>query len=341
MTIALAAWSDRTAVPTFRRLVLTELIRLWSRRFTRVLLGLSVVGYLVAVVFLWQAHSQETPADIAQATTQRDDAIVSIKQGIADCLKTAGNTADQCGTVPTDQDFPIDQFLRNDPFTPGLVTDYTIAVGAAVAMAGFILAATSIGAEWSSKNIVAWLFYEPRRLRLMAAKLTALTAVAVTLSAIAQLVWSLTAHLLLSQRGVSVATLGPDASAFWPDVVREQVRAGLLVIPVALIGFGLANLIKNTAAALGIAFVFLAVVESVMRAITPAWQPYQFTTSAVAWVQHGGVTVYGGDAYNAQYNGMMPEQIHVSNVHGAVTLLVYAGVVLVISLVLFRRRDIA
>lgn len=341
MTTSLASRGDRTSVPTFSRLFVTELIRLWSRRFTRVLLGLSVIGYLVAVVFLWQAHAQETPADIAQATSQRDQAIVDMTAGRADCLKTPGNTEEACGPVPTPDQFPVDQFLSNNPFRPNMVQDYTIAVGAAVAMAGFILAATSIGAEWSSKNIVAWLFYEPRRLRLMGAKMLSLTLVVVVLSAVAQVVWALTARLLLSQRGLPVSTLGPEASHFWSDIFGMQVRAGLLVVPVALIGFGLANLIKNTAAALGIAFVFIAVVESVMRAVTPAWQPYQFTTSAVAWMQHGGVTVYGADVYNQQYGGLMPKAIHISNASGGLTLLVYAVIVLVISLGLFKRRDVA
>ena len=41
MTTSLAPRADRTCVPTFPRLIGTELTRLWSRRFTRVLLGLS------------------------------------------------------------------------------------------------------------------------------------------------------------------------------------------------------------------------------------------------------------------------------------------------------------
>ena len=44
----------------------------------------------------------------------------------------------------------------------------------ATAAAAFLLAGTFIGAEWSSKNLIAWLFWEPRRLRLMAAKFLAL-----------------------------------------------------------------------------------------------------------------------------------------------------------------------
>lgn len=190
MTTSLAPRGGRTAAPTFGRLLRAELLRLAARRFTRVLLGVCIVGYLVAAAFLWQSHARETPADVAQATTQRDQAVADIATRTAQCLKQAGNTAAQCGTVPTAAEFPIDQFLSNNPFRPNQVADYTLAIGAAVAMAGFILAATFIGGEWSSKNVVAWLFYEPRRLRLMWAKVLAVTGVTLALSIIAQALWA-------------------------------------------------------------------------------------------------------------------------------------------------------
>jgi ABC-2 type transport system permease protein len=340
MTATLASRGDRTSVPTFGRLLVVEFLRLGKRRFTRVLLSVAVVGYLIAVGFLWQSHSKVTPADIAQATVQRDLQIEQIGQSVTDCLKVAGNTAEQCGPVPTANDFPITQFLSNSPFRPRDVQPYALVVGTAVALAGFMLAATSIGAEWSSRNIVAWLFYEPRRLRLMWAKLLALSSVVLVLSVIAQFLWALTARLLLSSRGLPVSSLGADAAQFWPDVLRVQVRSALVVVPVVLLGFGLANLIKNTAAALGVAFVYLAVVESVLRAISPALQPYQFTTSLIAWVNKGGLTVDGDLVYDPKGGYVAPEPIHISNLHGGLTMMVYALVVLAVSLALFRRRDI-
>jgi ABC-2 type transport system permease protein len=124
-------------------------------------------------------------------------------------------------------------------------------------------------------------------------------------------------------------------------VLRVQIRAALVVVPVVLIGFGLANLIKNTAAALGVAFVYLAVVESVLRAISPSLQPYQFTTSLIAWVNKGGLTVFGDQVYDQRSGFVRPQEIHVSNLHGGVTMMIYALVVAAVSIALFRRRDIA
>ena len=341
MTAAVVALGEQhTAAPTFGRLAGAELRRLAARRFTRVLLGVCVIGYLIAVAFLFQSYAKPTAADFAQATVQRDDQITQIAASIKQCLAAPGGSADNCGTVPTAADFPVDQFLANTPFRPGQISDYTLAVGAAVALAGFALGATFIGAEWSSRNVVAWLFYEPRRLRLLGAKLLAVTAAVLALSILAQLIWTATARWLLDARGLPVSSLGADAAHFWPDITGIQVRAALLVIPTVWLGFGLANLIRNTAAALGIAFVYLAVVESVIRAISPALQPFQFTTSVAAWVTHSGITVDGAQVYNQQLGYVAPEQIHISNLQGGTTLLIYAAVVLAASIAAFRTRDI-
>ena len=335
-----AAGTDvRGAAPAFGRLLRVELRRLFARRFTVVLLGLSVLGYLAAMVFLWSAYSRPTEADIAEATVLRDQNVVSSQQYLDQCL-AAGGTSDTCGTPITADDIPLDVFLQVQPFSPTLVPELALAVGAAVAVAGFVLGATFVGAEWSSRNLVAWLFFEPRRLRLLGAKLLALTGVVVVLAAVAQLIWLLTGQLLISQRGVPVSTL-VDAETFWSDTTWVMVRAALLVIPAALLGFGLANLLRNTAAAFGVAFVFFVIVESVMRGISPGWQPYQFTTNAAAWVTSGGITVYGDPVFDPQTGSVDYLQIPISNLHGGIVLAAYALVVLGVSVVLFRRRDIA
>jgi ABC-2 type transport system permease protein len=331
--------SAKTAsAPTFVRLLNTEVRRLAARRFTRVLVALSILGYLAAMIFLWATHAKSTPEDVAQATAQRDSILQEWQQ---QCNNQSGQAADACGFVPTEETFPIDQFLANNPFQPDMVGMYALAVGAAVAMVGFVLGATSIGAEWSTKNLVAWLFYEPRRLRLIGAKLIVLCVTLVVLSFLAQAIWTLSGQLLLANRGEPVSSLRPERSlTFWSDTIAMQARAALLVLPAALLGFGLANLIRNTAAALGIAFAYFVIVENVVGAINPALQPYQFTISVAAWVSDGGITVAGDPVFNQELGYVMPEEISVSNVQGGLTLLIYALVVLALSVYLFRRRDI-
>jgi ABC-2 type transport system permease protein len=338
MTTAVSSPAATGAAPAFGRLLKVEMRRLMLRRFTVVLLGLSALGYLAAMVFLWTQYARPTDADYATAAQARDQVIASSREYVEQCI-AGGGAVEMCGFVPTADSLPIDTFLPVRAFSPAQLPDLALAVGAAVAVAGFVLGATFIGAEWSSRNLVAWLFYEPRRLRLLGAKLLALTGTVVVLAVLAQVIWLLTGVLLISQRGEPVSTLD-NAATFWGDTTGVLVRAALLVVPATWLGFGLANLLRNTASAFGVAFVFFVIVESVMRGISPGWQPYQFTTSVAAWVTDGGITVYGDLAYDQRFNGMAPQEIPVSNLHGGIVLLVYALVVLGASVWMFRRRDI-
>ncbi len=196
--------------------------------------------------------------------------------------------------------------------------DYALAVGVATAMLAFLLAATFIGAEWSSKNLVAWLFWEPRRLRVMAAKLLALL------------------DLGAGARGAGpgscgsappscCCTTGACRCPRWARGPRTSGRTWStpssgrrpLVLITALIGFSLASLMRNSAAALGVAFVYFAVVENVIRGLNPDLQPYLFTTNLAAWIANSGITVYGKQVYDQRQGYVLPKEIHLSNVHGA------------------------
>lgn len=284
-----------------------------------------------------------TPSDIAQATAQRDQLIVQFTDEVAQCQRTATTEQQRsdCGQPPSAEEFPIDQFLSNHPFLPEQVDDYALAVGVATAEAGFLLAGTFIGAEWSSRNLIAWLFWEPRRLRVMAAKLLALLCSVLVAAALAQVVWFGTAKLLLHYRGLPVSTTGPLAAHFWGHVVDAQLRAAPLVLVTALIGFSLASLMRNSAAALGVAFVYFAIVENVIRAWKPDLQPYLLTTNIAAWIASKGFTVYGKAVYDQRLGYVTPKEIHISNLHGGVTLLVFAAVTSAAALAVFARRDLS
>jgi ABC-2 type transport system permease protein len=138
-----------------------------------------------------------------------------------------------------------------------------------------------------------------------------------------------------------VSSLGPQAAHFWSHLVDAQARAALLVLVTALIGFSLASLMRNSAAALGVAFVYFAVVENVIRWLNPELQPYLFTTNVAAWIANNGITVFGKSVYDQQQGGVLPREIHISNVHGAVMLLIFAAVATVAAVATFARRDIS
>jgi ABC-2 type transport system permease protein len=340
--LAGADWSG-SAAPTFGRLAAAEFRRLAYRRFVRVVAVLAIAGFVAAVFAIYARHARPTAGDLAAATRTRDGQIAQFQQSINDCYKSVPAGADpqlQCGSVPNGEEFPATQFLHRRPLEPGQISDYALAIGVAVALLGFVIGASFIGAEWSSKNLVSWLYWEPRRIRLMAAKVLALLSVMLAVAVLAQLIWFGVAHLLLHYRGLPVSSLGPRARHFWRHIFDAQVRGALLVVPTTLLGFSIAGLMRNTAASFGVGFVYFAVVESVIRAWNPDWQPYLLTTNIGAWISNGGLTVYGRQVFSQRFGGFTARAIHLSNSHGAVVLLVYSGLLLLVLLAVFRQRDI-
>lgn len=339
-----SADAARSSAPRFGGLLRAETRRLLARRFTRVAIALALVGYLVTVGLIWHNHHRVSAADLAAANAQRDKLLSEFSQQFQQDCQQIGNTAPgpvDCGQGPRAEDFPIEDFLQVRPLGPSQLDDYALAVGVATAMLAFLLAATFVGAEWSSKNLLAWLFWEPRRLRVMAAKLVVLLGFVLAFALLAQAAWFGTAKILLHYRGVPVATLGPQAAHFWTHLVQAQLRAALLSLVTALLGFGLASLMRNSAAALGVAFVYFAVVENVVRALNPNLQPYLITTNIAAWIAEHGITVYGKDAFDRQQGEFLPKPIHLSNLHGGVVMLLFAAVVIGAALAVFRRRDLS
>ncbi len=116
----------------------------------------------------------------------------------------------------------------------------------------------------------------------------------------------------------------------------------LLVVLVALLGFAFANLVRNTAAALGVGFVYVVIVENAVRAARPAWQEWLLSTNAAALVQDGGASffVYG---QVTDANGLVQftdREVVVSNLHGGLVLAAVAALVVGLGVLLFSWRDL-
>ena len=102
------------------------------------------------------------------------------------------------------------------------------------ALIAFVAGATWIGAEWSTRSRAALLFWEPRRLRVVATKTGVLLAGVAVLGALAQAAWLGMAALLDAVAGDGAA-LPPG---FWDGMLAMQGRAVLLTVLTGLGGFG-------------------------------------------------------------------------------------------------------
>ena len=116
----------------------------------------------------------------------------------------------------------------------------------------------------------------------------------------------------------------------------------LLAVLLGLIGFGLANLIRNTGAALGIGFVYFILELIADGHPTRAGQSWALTVNVAALVYPGGVPVYvpSSEPYFDEEQGGLSygREVIVSNWHGGLVIGGVALVLLVLGGWLFKRR---
>lgn len=323
-------------------LLRVELSRISARLFVRIALGLGVLGFLALTVVAFTQFSRPTPELLADAEA-RLAADVALSEGfrqecLADESIPEGDAEFFCGPPVDAESFPLDQYLDKAPFElannllPG-----GVAAAVATAALAFVIGATYVGAEWSSRSIVTLLSWEPRRLRVIGVKTAVVVLVTTGMAVVTQLTWVGVAQLLARTRGTTEV---PDG--FWGDVYTQGVRSVLFVVLVGLLGFGLANVIRNTGAALGIGFVYFAVVETAVRIVRPAAQPFLVSDSAAGLILDGGHRIFipGPTVDTATGSFLDFEELVISNLRGGLTLSAYCLVLLAVGTWLFRRRDL-
>ena len=331
-------------------LLRAELHRFRARRFIQVLAGIGVLGWAAAIIIGLFSFGNPTEADYAAAQAQVDQILQDNNRFRDECLEDpeafAGPDApenlspeDICGPPITEADIGgIEAFLSKAPFdlaSAGTVGAVAFA-GLAAALA-FVVGATWIGAEWSTRSIVALLFWAPRRLRVMGTKFGVLLAGASVFGVAAQVGWLIMAGILDAAVGTDEAL--PDD--FWSSLLQTQARGVLLVVLAAVVGFGLTSIVRNTGASLGIAFVYVVVIQLILGNTKPSWSPWMLGTNAAGLVTDGGVRLMFWDQtdYSADNLGQ-PVEYYLGNLQSGVFLTVVALALVAIGAVLFSRRDI-
>lgn len=187
-------------------------------------------------------------------------------------------------------------------------------------IAGWLLGASFIGADWRTGTITTLLTWEPRRSRVIVAKVV---ACAVSVFALAMALQAVLGGVLSLDAVFRGTTEGVDAS-WWRETSGVAVRAATLASVASIVGFAVASIGRNTAAALGAGFAYLAVIENLVRGLRPGWQRWLFTDNAAVFITGGNVD------FSFQRTVLQ-----------AVALLAaYAAALFAVSLVMFRARDV-
>jgi ABC-2 type transport system permease protein len=306
------------------RLLRVELRRLLSRRLVRLLGALVVVGIVTAgVTLLVKSHRPSADGEralIQQADRKRAEAIASCSRGefhIPPQAIPAGETLSQfCAErVVPPEGVPDPRFhLVNIRELIGTNPPLIILL--------FVIGASFFGADWHAGTVSSLLVWEPRRIRVFVAKAVALALFAFVAAMVIQALLGAALAPAAIFRGT---TEGADA-AWFRSVVGLGLRGSVVAMLAALIGFSVASLGRNTAAALGAGFVYLAVLEPILRSVRPKWQPWFLYDNVATFIQ----------GHAADFT------LYSRSTTGAAAVIVFYSLALAaISAVAFQRRDIA
>jgi ABC-2 type transport system permease protein len=253
-------------------LLSAELRRLFARRFTRLMLILILlVMAAVAAGIGWQSHKHDAAAlRAAQQRVEqyRQDNLVQQQQCEA---QQANPPADGVKNFPPDFDcaqigqwlptaddlLPYQYDFRKD--TPRLV----MVLGGLLALLGFAVGASFVGAEWNSGGMMNLLLWRPRRVPTLAGKLAALLTGLTLTSVLYAGAWIGALWTVANVRG-STARMTPGV---WRSLALDNGRAVALGLCAACIGFAVASLGRHTATALGAAVGYLVVFEIGLRIV--------------------------------------------------------------------------
>jgi ABC-type transport system involved in multi-copper enzyme maturation permease subunit len=199
-------------------------------------------------------------------------------------------------------------------------------VSAPLTILGISLAASFIGAEWKAGTVTTLLTWEPRRGRVYVAKLVAAAIFTFVSAMLLQMILGLA---LLPAALAHGSTAGADAHWFW-SAAASASRGAIVAVLGAAIGLGVASLARNATAGVLIPLLYLFVLENLIEALKPRWSGWLFS-------QNAGIFIEGPKAANNSRGGVI---VGHSSLQALLVMCVYAAVVSVVAVTLFRRRDV-
>lgn len=300
-----------------------ELQRLLVRRMVRMLALLSVVAIALAGLLTFLNTEQVSDQELA---SRRSDAAARIEE----CRKRVEDrqaTNPRDGTVGPGEaegfcEFGPPAYVEDKRFELTDVKGILQGTTAAFVVVAWVIGASSIGADWQSRTITTLLTWESRRERVLLAKAAASVAVAV---GFALLAGALLVLALLPAAFLHGTTAGTGGT-FWRSVAGVVLRGEVLVAIAAALGFAVASIGRNTAAALGIGFAYFLVIENVVGSFLADYRRWLLLGNAI-------VLVAGEDEGG--------EVVGRTVLQAGIYLTVIAVLLIAAATVLFRRRDVA
>lgn len=286
-------------------LVRAERRRFHKRRVTKVMLLVGAVLLVVIATGMWFSNQEVTDATRAAAETKAAQEYEQQRGfwengGKANCeamAKQEGiDPAQMCGEGPRREDFRAEYYMPSSyDFKAGFV-DMATVWAMIMAFVGLIIAASYVGAEWSSGGMMNLLTWQPRRMRVLGTKLLTVAGGMMAWAALAFVFWVAAQWAIGTYRGTTAGM----TSGTWQHFGLVGLRGLGLVAGGTLFGFILASLGRRTAVAMGVLIGLIVVAQFGLTAVLFAAQVrypnlFFFGEHVAAWMS-GKTRLYAQDA---------------------------------------------
>jgi ABC-2 type transport system permease protein len=322
------------------RLLRVELSRFFSRRaVVLLLLVAALLTLLVAGATIWNTRPVSA-SDLAEARNQVAQQVSApgFAHDLDQCRAAPeeffgpGTTAADCSRNLTPR---VEDYLARPRLDLGQERQGGgLAVVVIVTALMIVVGTTYAGSDWATGSMSNQLLFEPRRLRVWAAKAGAALAGCLVVAAVLVAGFWIALYLVGESRGIGTGA-----------TVQEQVRwsaarGALLAGLAGLGGYVLTMLLRHTVAALALLFAYAAGGEALL-AVAPVDRSARgsLATNVFAWLQDG-VRVYDDSIACRPTQLDCDMTFRVGLAHGATYLGVLLLVTMVVSALVFRRRDV-
>lgn len=299
-----------------------ELRRVVARRMVRVLALLALAGILIAAVATFLNTEKVSDTEIAARRKAADARVAACLAG-GPLPEFQGRDGQP---PPKDRTEGFCRFITggvDDPrFKFETVKGVLQGTTAALVVVAWLIGASVIGSDWQTRTITTVLTWEPRRVRVLLTKAFSCILVASAFAVLTQVLLSLALYPVALVHGT---TAGVDGEWF-RSVLGVLLRGTGLVAVAAAVGFSVASIGRNTAAALGIGFAYFLVIENVVGSFLAGLRRWLILGNAIVLVS--------GKNSGGEVTGR-------SVVAAAIYLTVVGLVLLAAATAIFRRRDVA
>ncbi len=310
-------------------LVKTELERFFSRRFIVLMTLVLLAAFGVTVATVVSSSQRPTDQMWAQAHAQAAEQRTYFAEQYRSC-RAALDDRQRC------EDFNPDR-IHDEDFLYGVfhfgreIKPLLYFLGAFLALFGFLVTASFLGAELTSGGMTNLLLWRPQRLRVLGAKLGVALGGVAAISAVYTAIYVGTFYGIGYYSGLT----GNPTPAFWSEITQLCLRCIGFALFASGIAFAIAAIGRHTAAALGALLAYVIVWEGGARLVfeivssgSASADPYFLSSYVDAWFT-GWHTYYG----------TAPGWIYLWQ--STTVFLAVVGGLLIFAFAQFRSRDLA